>query len=185
MTHQLSKRAEKILAEPPMVEYIQRHFELSENSWSESNPDGYVGMCVAENKLVWDLLEPRMAECRDLEHFSIGYNSMIGSIEFRQELAGFMGRTFLGREVDPESLAVVNGAGSAISRLVLAAKRLISNSTSSCRLGLRCLSKRSTTASVETVASTVDFNTSVGGKTGFASVRARAAIRWATERVKL
>ena len=97
-----------------MVEYIQRHFELAENSWSESNPDGYVGMCVAENELVWDLLEPRMAECRDLEHFSIGYNSMIGSIEFRQELASFMGRTFLGRHVDPENLAVVNGAGSVL-----------------------------------------------------------------------
>ena len=107
MMHQLSGRAEKILAEPPMVEYIQRHFELSDNAWSESNPEGYVGMCVAENKLVWDLLEPRMAECRDLEHFSIGYDSMIGSMQFRQELAGFMGRTFLGRKVDPDSLAVV------------------------------------------------------------------------------
>jgi len=97
-----------------MVEYIKRHFELAEDSWSPTNPEGYVAMCIAENKLVWDLLEPRMAECRDLEHYSIGYNSMIGSVEFRKELAGFLSRSFLGRDVVAESLAVVNGAGSVL-----------------------------------------------------------------------
>lgn len=114
----LSGRAEKLLASPPMVEYIQRHFEHVDDSWhADTNPDGYIALCVAENKLVWDLLEPRMAECRDLEHYSIGYNAMIGALPFREELAAFMGRTFLGRDIRAEDLAVVNGAGSVLELL--------------------------------------------------------------------
>ncbi len=98
-----------------MAEYIRRHFELSDDAWdATTNPDGYIALCVAENKLVWDLLEPRMAECRDLEHYSVGYDTMIGSRYFREILADFMGRTFLGRKVPPESLAVLNGAGSVL-----------------------------------------------------------------------
>ncbi len=98
-----------------MAEYIRRHFEHQDDGWDPTtNPDGYIGLCVAENKLVWDLLEPRMAECRDLEHYSIGYNSMVGSMQFRAELAEFLGRTFIGRKVDPENLAVLNGAGSVL-----------------------------------------------------------------------
>ena len=115
MTHSLSARAEKLLAAPPLPEYIAAHFERAADSWDPAtNTDGYVAMCVAENKLVWDLLEPRFAECRHLEHYSIGYDAMVGALPFREVLAGFMSRTLLGRKVLPENLAVFNGAGSVL-----------------------------------------------------------------------
>lgn len=118
MAPPVSSRAQRVLDSPPVADYIMRHHELVEDSWDPvTNPDGYIGMCIAENKLVWDLLEPRIADCRDLEHPSIGYDAMIGSLRFRRELADFMARTFLGRKVDAENVAVVNGAGSALELL--------------------------------------------------------------------
>ncbi|MCP3977125.1 MAG: aminotransferase class I/II-fold pyridoxal phosphate-dependent enzyme [bacterium] len=115
MTHAISQRAEKLLSAPPMPEYIRANMERADNIWNAaSNPDGYIPLCVAENKLVWDLLEPRMNECRDLEPYSIGYNSMVGAMPFREVLADFMGRTFIGRPVPPDQLAVLNGAGSVL-----------------------------------------------------------------------
>ena len=121
MSHILSARAENLLAAPPLPEYIRVQQERAQEAWNAAtNPDGYISMCVAENKLVWDLLEPRMAECRDLEHYSVGYDKMIGSVPFRQILAKFMSRTFIGREVRPDQLAVFNGAGSALELIFYA-----------------------------------------------------------------
>ncbi|NND03360.1 MAG: aminotransferase class I/II-fold pyridoxal phosphate-dependent enzyme [Acidimicrobiia bacterium] len=118
MAQHLSKRALKALANPPAVEYIRAHHENMADAYdAATNPDGYIGLCIAENKLVWDLLEPKLAECRDLEHYSLGYDAMIGSIHFRSQLAEFMGRTILGRKIDPEDLAVLNGAGSVLELL--------------------------------------------------------------------
>lgn len=104
MKHGLSNRGRKLLASPPIPEYIQEHFALAGEPWDPvSNPDGYISMGVAENKLTWDLLEPKMAECREITQSAVGYDAMIGSFPFREELARFMGRTFLGRAISPSS----------------------------------------------------------------------------------
>ena len=79
----------------------------------------------------------------------------------------------------------VKGPGSAISIVDLAANRLMSKSTSSWRCGRRIPSSLSTTGSVETIASTVDLNTKVGGKSAVGLDLARAATRFATARVSL
>src|SRR5210317_1524575 len=63
------------------------------------------------------------------------------------------------------SRRLVNGPGSDTSKVdLIAAWRLISNNTNSLRSAGRRLSRLSTTASVVTVASTVDFSTSTRGK---------------------
>lgn len=112
---ELSKRATKLAADSRLEEYITAHFDRVDDLWHpDANPDGYIPMAIAENKLVWDLLEPRFARCRDLEHPSIGYDEMRGSLEFRRSLARFLGRTLFGDAVTPETLAIVNGAGSAL-----------------------------------------------------------------------
>lgn len=114
----LSKRAEAVLADSRLEEYIHAHTERKGDLWDpEHNPDGYIPMAIAENKLVWDLLEPRFADGRDLAHSSIGYDVMRGSEEFRVRLAHFLGRTFLGERVQASQLAVVNGVGSALELL--------------------------------------------------------------------
>ncbi len=101
-----------------MADYIHEHFDRVDDRWHPvTNPEGYVSMCVAENKLTWDLLEPKMAACREVPQSVVGYDTMIGSEAFREELAGFMGRTFLGREISAGRLAVLSGAGSVLEVL--------------------------------------------------------------------
>ncbi len=121
MTHGLSKRGRMLLASPPLPEYVHEHFARAGEPWDPaSNPGGYISMCIAENKLTWDLLEPKMAECRNITQRAVGYDTMIGSFPFREELARFMGRTFLGRAIAPEQLAVLSGAGSVLELLFYA-----------------------------------------------------------------
>ncbi len=101
-----------------MPEYIETHFERSDDAWHpETNPDGYIALCIAENKLMFDVLGPKMARCRRLDPESMGYDSMIGSSDFRSAVAAFLSRTFIGGDVDAEHLAVLNGVGSVLELL--------------------------------------------------------------------
>ena len=114
----LSDRGRGLLASPPMPEYLHEHFHRS--AWpydAATRADGYIPMCVAENGLVWDLLQPKMAECRDIPARVLRYDSMVGAMEFREQLARFMRRAFLGREVSPEHVAVLAGAGTVLEIL--------------------------------------------------------------------
>lgn len=47
----------------------------------------------------------------------LGYDSMVGALDFRRRLARFLGSAFLGREFPPEQLAVLAGAGSVLEIL--------------------------------------------------------------------
>lgn len=104
-----------------MSPYIRAHFEHVEDAWdATANPDGYIGMCVAENKLVWDLLAPRLTAARHVPRTAVEYDVMIGSGRFRSQLADFLGRTLYRREVPAEQVAVLNGAGSVLELLFYA-----------------------------------------------------------------
>lgn len=104
-----------------MVEYLRAHFARSESPYDPAgNPDGYLPMCIAENRLVWDLLQPRMAACRDVPHQAICYDNMTGSAAFRARLARFLGDRVLRRDVAPEQVAVLAGAGSVLEVLFYA-----------------------------------------------------------------
>lgn len=121
MTGSLSERGSRLAESPPLPEYIHENFARVGEPWHpETNPDGFVSMCIAENKLTWDLLEPKMATSRTITQAAVGYDSMVGSLEFREELARFMGRTFLDRTFAPEQLAVLSGAGSVLELLFYA-----------------------------------------------------------------
>jgi len=114
----VSERAERLLASPPLPQYIHEHFERRGEPWDgDRNPDGYVSMCIAENKIVFDLLEPKLSASRDVGPESFGYDAMIGSLTLRERTAEFMGRTFLGRRFAPEQIAVLNGAGTVLELL--------------------------------------------------------------------
>jgi len=118
MEHTLSRRAAQLLANPPFAPYLVEHFAHSGQGWDpELRPDGYVALCVAENRLMWDVLVPRLSVYRDVPPRVLGYDAMIGSLDFRQKLASFMGRAFLGRTVIADQLAVVAGAGAVLELL--------------------------------------------------------------------
>jgi aspartate/methionine/tyrosine aminotransferase len=121
MNHLLSNRGRRLVRSPPLAEYIGAHFERAAQSWdAETAPDGYIALCIAENKQMWDVLAPRLAAVRDVPSGVLGYDAMIGSLAFREKLAAFMGRTFLGRSFTAEQLAVVAGAGSVLELLFFA-----------------------------------------------------------------
>ncbi len=119
MTPALSSRGQGLLDSAPMPEYLHAHFDRLDGGYDpDDNQDGYIGLCVAENKQVWDLLRPRLtAERPNLPHEAVCYDEMIGSRHFREQLGEFMGRTFLGRQFDPTQIAVLAGAGSVLEIL--------------------------------------------------------------------
>lgn len=59
MQPNLSARARSLLARPGMPPYLVEHFARSTEPWDrDDRPEGYLPLCIAENKLVWDLLAP-------------------------------------------------------------------------------------------------------------------------------
>ena len=101
-----------------MPEYLVRHFEGSQSPYdTDTNPDGYIGLCVAENKLVANLVTHRLGEIPPAPSSVLGYDAMTGSVRFREQLGRFMGRTFLGRGFPAHQISVLAGAGSVLEIL--------------------------------------------------------------------
>jgi aspartate/methionine/tyrosine aminotransferase len=117
----LSGRAQKLLASQSIPEYLVRQAEGSNDAYHPAdNPDGYIGLCVAENKLVAEALADRLAAVGRAPASVLGYDAMTGSMRFREQLGRFMGRTFLGRVFPPEQISVLAGAGSVLEILFYA-----------------------------------------------------------------
>jgi aspartate/methionine/tyrosine aminotransferase len=114
----LSRRGRRLLDSPPTPDYLREHFERRDRHFHVATcPDGYIPLCIAENKLVADLLLPKLEACRAVPEAALGYDSMIGARVFREALARFMGERFLKRTFQPEQLAVLSGAGSVLEIL--------------------------------------------------------------------
>ena len=114
----LSQRGRRLADESPTPEYFRIHGERSATPYhAESQPDGYIPFCVAENGLVFDLLRTKMADSRAVTAPWLGYQSMTGAAEFKRKLARFLSRRVFGREIQPEHLAALAGAGSVLEIL--------------------------------------------------------------------
>ncbi|NNL47165.1 MAG: aminotransferase class I/II-fold pyridoxal phosphate-dependent enzyme [Acidimicrobiia bacterium] len=117
----ISKRAGELLEAEMLDEYLIEQQTRRHDAYHPSdNPDGYISLCVAENKLVWDLLEDKLASSRDIDHHVIGYDEMFGSSRFRQRVARFLSRTFIGHAVDPDHLVMAAGAGTILETVFYA-----------------------------------------------------------------
>lgn len=110
----LSRRARQLLASPPLPEYLHEH---SSRLASAGDFGDHIPLAVAENLLLGDRLLERMAAVGDVPARVLAYDSMIGSLSFRQKLARFLGRRVLGREFPPDRLAVLAGAGCVLELL--------------------------------------------------------------------
>jgi aspartate/methionine/tyrosine aminotransferase len=107
-----------MLAGGSAPEYLQRHSEcLSDPFDPVTNTDGYIALCEAENRLVAEMVADRLDLVSRVPANVFGYDTMTGSVRFREQLASFMGRTFLGREFDPKQISVLAGAGSVLEIL--------------------------------------------------------------------
>ena len=116
----LSRRGQRLIDSPPMPDYIAEHFARAGRRWDpERCPDGYIGLCIAENKLHNDALIAHLARY-EVPARVLGYDAMTGNKQFRQRLATFMARSFLGRTFDTEQIVVLAGAGSVLEMLFYA-----------------------------------------------------------------
>lgn len=117
----LSRRGAQLVTQSPVPPYILEHQARSRERWHpDTSPEGYVALCIAENKLMGDFLVPRLAADSLPPPSVLGYDSMVGAEAFREQLAAFMGRTFLGRPFAPEQIAVSAGAGTILENLFYA-----------------------------------------------------------------
>jgi aspartate/methionine/tyrosine aminotransferase len=120
-TRRLSRRGQGLLAGEAIPEYLQRHYEgLNDPFDPADNSDGYIGICEAENRLVAEMVADRLPRAARAPATSLWYDDMTGSVRFREQLAKFMGRTFLGRTFDPDQISVLAGAGSVLEILFYA-----------------------------------------------------------------
>ncbi|MBT8491821.1 MAG: aminotransferase class I/II-fold pyridoxal phosphate-dependent enzyme, partial [Deltaproteobacteria bacterium] len=116
--HQLSRRGLAPLQGAGMPPYLVEHFQRMDSPYHpRDRPDGYIPMCIAENGLMWDLLEPKARAPRKVPASAFGYDHMIGSLELREQLADFAARNFLGRRFGPEQIVALAGAGSVLEML--------------------------------------------------------------------
>ena len=121
MSSALSQRGRQLVEHPPFAPYLLEHFARGGEAWEPATrPDGYIALCVAENRSMWDELLAQLVCYRDVPGRALGYDAMIGNLEFRTKLAGFLSRELLGRDVGAEQLAVVAGAGSVLELLFYA-----------------------------------------------------------------
>jgi aspartate/methionine/tyrosine aminotransferase len=92
---------------------------MAADPWSAGNLDGYIDLGTAENRLVFDLLEPKLTAPRRVTAEDTWYQDRAGSPSFRQELARFL-TGLQGAAVDPGDLVVLAGVGPALEILAYA-----------------------------------------------------------------
>lgn len=108
----VSRRAAALTARPPAI--AAAHFRAEADPYHPlRRPGGYLNLGTAENRLVWDLLRPRLAARRPPAAADAQYAPLHGAADFREVLARFLGgvcRT----GIDPDHLVVVSGVTSAL-----------------------------------------------------------------------
>ena len=112
----LSQRGAALAASAPLADYIVEHFARAGPGASED----YVPLCIAENGLVADLVLPHLRRAAEVPERVLGYDAMVGSHAFREQLAAFMERAFLGRRFAPEHIAAFAGAGTVLENVFYA-----------------------------------------------------------------
>jgi aspartate/methionine/tyrosine aminotransferase len=106
-----SRMAKILAAEEPVI--ATAHFEVEADRYGPDNPGGYVNLGTAENRLVWDLLAPRLST--PPRQRDVHYGLLYGTAELRAAIAGLLSPVWPG--VDPEDLVVVSGATAALDIL--------------------------------------------------------------------
>ncbi|MEM6734272.1 MAG: aminotransferase class I/II-fold pyridoxal phosphate-dependent enzyme, partial [Myxococcota bacterium] len=112
----MSARGRRLL-EGALPTYLVEHFAHQSDRYSTTHPDGYVGLCVAENALVWDLFEERVRRPRPVAPEHMGYGEMRGSEAFRARIAHLFSERIAHREISPDQVTTLAGAGSILETL--------------------------------------------------------------------
>jgi aspartate/methionine/tyrosine aminotransferase len=108
----VSRRGTRMAGEPPAI--AAAHFRCEARPYHpELDPGGYLNLGTAENRLVWDLLEPRLTAPRKLGAADVRYAPLYGGEGLREATAAFLSRT-RGVSFAAEDLIVVSGVTAAL-----------------------------------------------------------------------
>ena len=115
MTRRLSDRARRQLGDTELPPYLAEHVRRSADAGPEG--DAYRCLAVAENKLMWDLLDELVNAVRNVGPASFAYDDHRGSAALRGAIARFGEKHLWHRRMDPESMVVMAGAGATLETL--------------------------------------------------------------------
>lgn len=106
-----SRTAKLLAADTPAI--AAAHFEAEADAYGPANPGGYVNLGTAENRLLWDLVAPRLHHRPSAT--DVHYGQLYGTAELRTAIAALLAPRWPG--VDPADLVVVSGATAALDIL--------------------------------------------------------------------
>ena len=112
----LSSRGQR--ACQPLSAYWSRFITAFASPYSPSTPDGYILLCVAENKLNFAPFAHKISLCRHLTDDVANYSDMHGTLSLRHQLARLMARRS-GVDVTPDTVCISNGVGACLHTLTL------------------------------------------------------------------
>ncbi|OLE28210.1 MAG: 1-aminocyclopropane-1-carboxylate deaminase [Actinobacteria bacterium 13_1_20CM_3_71_11] len=114
----VSRQAARLVAGTPAIAVA--HFAAEADPYHPTgNPAGYVNLGTAENRLVWDLLAPRLRAARPVGADDTRYAPLFGTRRLRESTARFLTARH-GVPVDPEDLLVVSGVTTALDIIATA-----------------------------------------------------------------
>ncbi len=111
MTRRISERAREQLRGTALPPYLAEHVARA------GTDDRYRCLAVAENKLMWDLLDAKANTVRHVGPESFGYAEHWGSASFREAISDFGGEFLWHRRIEPDSLVTMAGAGATLEAL--------------------------------------------------------------------
>ena len=108
------------LNQPPLP-YIGGLIAGFEHPYDRATGEGVVLLAVAENKLAWRTLKPKVEAClRNLPDWVANYGPMEGQDALRAPLAAFLSARVVNTRVDAAHLSCATGVGAALNNLFFA-----------------------------------------------------------------
>eukprot|EP00824_Muranothrix_gubernata_P013145 TRINITY_DN27544_c0_g1_i1.p1 TRINITY_DN27544_c0_g1~~TRINITY_DN27544_c0_g1_i1.p1 ORF type:complete len:448 (-),score=92.50 TRINITY_DN27544_c0_g1_i1:56-1219(-) len=86
----------------------------------QSNPEGYINLSVAENKLIFEPLRPRLETLDRIPEDYAHYGDFTGRAAFKEALGNFLERHVFRRPVNPAGICMGAGAGPVMEFLAMA-----------------------------------------------------------------
>jgi 1-aminocyclopropane-1-carboxylate synthase 1/2/6 len=107
-----SRQALRLTGQSPVI--AGAHFRAEQRPYHPGlDPGGYLNLGTAENRLLWDLLEPLLTAPRRLSAADVRYGLLYGTVAARESVAALLART-QGLPVSPDDLIIVSGATAAL-----------------------------------------------------------------------
>lgn len=110
MKRGISRRATAGLERTDVPDYLLEHIART-TSADQGVRDAYTCLAVSENKLMWDLLDAKANEVRNVGPAAFAYGEHWGTAAFRAAISEFGSAHLWRTAIDPDSIVAMAGAG--------------------------------------------------------------------------